>query len=672
MAAQAGAGDDLASLGPSTLVRALVAAVIAGMVSFPRALFAGIAIGVVQALIGFNFIDQPGLIDFLLLVAVLVAVVLPEPRTRPRGDADVLVRAQGRDRSPSGCATSGGSASSTASGLVVLGDRRGVLPLVVTQPSRHLLYTTILVFALCGLSLTVLTGWAGQLSLGQMAFAGIGAFLAAAFTAASASTSAWRHPRSSRPGIDAVPARPSLILAALLTAGLAALIGARRAARPGSDAGRQHVRVRARRDAVHVPASRSSAAASRPSVPFQRGTLFGLDLTDAAHLLLRGARRARRGRRSSWPPAPQRRRPHHDRACATTPTAPSAYTIKATRVKLWAFALAGGIAGARRSAARPAPSRRSRSTERSSPSRTRSSLVSIVVIGGIGSVSGAVLGALWVVGLPAFFPGNDDRAAAHLERRSAGAAALLPRRPRADRLRRARRACSTGWRVGSRSGRRRSDSTTRRRRCDRPERARRRRRRRCCGPSAIDACDFGGIVAVDGVSLEVGDGRDRRADRHQRRRQVDADERDRRLRAEHAARCRAPRRRRVAAGRRAPRARARASAARSRPRRCSPSSPSARRSQVALEARGRTGLLSTALCLPHAIRARATQARRGRRPHRLPRPRPLRRARASPTSRPAPGASSSSPACSRSTRACCASTSRPPASPSARPRRSAR
>ena len=56
-----------------------------------------------------------------------------------------------------------------------------MLPLVVTQPSRHLLYTTILVFALCGLSLTILTGWAGQLSLGQMAFAGIGALLAAAF-----------------------------------------------------------------------------------------------------------------------------------------------------------------------------------------------------------------------------------------------------------------------------------------------------------------------------------------------------------------------------------------------------------------------------------------------------------------------------------------------------------
>ena len=56
------------------------------------------------------------------------------------------------------------------------------LPLVVTQPSRLLLYATIAAFAICALSLTVLTGWAGQLSLGQMAFAGIGALTAAALT----------------------------------------------------------------------------------------------------------------------------------------------------------------------------------------------------------------------------------------------------------------------------------------------------------------------------------------------------------------------------------------------------------------------------------------------------------------------------------------------------------
>ena len=30
----------------------------------------------------------------------------------------------------------------------------------------------------------------------------------------------------------------------------------------------------------------------------------------------------------------------------------------------------------------------------------------MIVIGGMGSIAGAVIGALWVVGLPALFPGN--------------------------------------------------------------------------------------------------------------------------------------------------------------------------------------------------------------------------------------------------------------------------
>src|SRR4029453_14114625 len=66
----------LADLGPNTMVRALAAAVLAGMTSFRRALVAGVAIGVVQALVRFNFPQQTGLIDLLLFGAVLAAVAL--------------------------------------------------------------------------------------------------------------------------------------------------------------------------------------------------------------------------------------------------------------------------------------------------------------------------------------------------------------------------------------------------------------------------------------------------------------------------------------------------------------------------------------------------------------------------------------------------------------------
>jgi ABC-type branched-subunit amino acid transport system permease subunit len=100
-----------------------------------------------------------------------------------------------------------------------------VLPLIITQPSRHLLYTIVLAFALCGLSLTILTGWAGQLSLGQMAFAGIGALLAAAFDRGITVDIGWHHTRLIRGGIERLGFGPSIVVATLLTAGIAALIG---------------------------------------------------------------------------------------------------------------------------------------------------------------------------------------------------------------------------------------------------------------------------------------------------------------------------------------------------------------------------------------------------------------------------------------------------------------
>ena len=65
------------------------------------------------------------------------------------------------------------------SGIVLLAVIGIVLPLVFTTPSTQQIFTEVLAFAICATSLTVLTGWLGQLSLGQMAFAGLGALFAA-------------------------------------------------------------------------------------------------------------------------------------------------------------------------------------------------------------------------------------------------------------------------------------------------------------------------------------------------------------------------------------------------------------------------------------------------------------------------------------------------------------
>ncbi len=66
-------------------------------------------------------------------------------------------------------------------GLVVLGVLVAVP--VLLSPSKLSLATAIIIFGIIGVSLVVLTGWAGQISLGQVAFVGIGAAVSGAVTA---------------------------------------------------------------------------------------------------------------------------------------------------------------------------------------------------------------------------------------------------------------------------------------------------------------------------------------------------------------------------------------------------------------------------------------------------------------------------------------------------------
>ena len=59
-------------------------------------------------------------------------------------------------------------------------------------------------------------------------------------------------------------------------------------------------------------------------------------------------------------------------------------------------------------------------------------LVAMVVIGGLGSVSGAVIGAAWIIGSPPVLPEQPAGSPVHFEHRALGGAALLPRRLRTN------------------------------------------------------------------------------------------------------------------------------------------------------------------------------------------------------------------------------------------------
>lgn len=398
--AQAGSALTLATLGPNTLVRALAAAVIAGMVSFSRAFVAGLAIGVVQAIMGFNFVAESGLVDFVVLVAVLVAVYF---QSRGTAEGQTFGFAPKRRPISEQLRKVWWVRHLDRAGLVAVGAVAVIVPLVVQEPSRHLLYSTIVLFALAGLSLTVLTGWAGQISLGQMAFAGIGASLAAGFQQGITLNVGWRDLRIVNAGIEPMPMGVAIVLASLVTAALAAVVGI------GA------LRVRGLFLAVSTFAFGLAAQQylyKRPILsggygetrPFPRSDFFGLDVSSqrsyyyltlgilaVAIVVVGRLRRSGIGRSTI--------------ATRDNADAAAAYTVSPGWTKLRAFTLAGGIAGL--SGGLLAGALSSVPREKFFTVGDSLLLVGIVVIGGLGSVVGPVLGSLWVIGLPEFFPDND-------------------------------------------------------------------------------------------------------------------------------------------------------------------------------------------------------------------------------------------------------------------------
>jgi ABC-type branched-subunit amino acid transport system ATPase component/ABC-type branched-subunit amino acid transport system permease subunit len=393
----------LANLGPNTMIRALAAAVIGGMVSFPRALAAGIVIGIAQAHVQFVFLDQMGLVDLLLFVLVVIAVALQSrsgteeessfsftPRQRPVPERLLQVWWV---RHLSHLALG-------ALGLIAM-----AMPFIVPLPSRHLLYTSIVAFAICAISLTIVTGWAGQLSLSQMAFAGIGALSAAAFNRGLefgvGIGDKWEFFSVSLPK---TPYLVSMLLATIVAAASAAVIGL------GA------LRVKGLLLAVTTFAFAMAAQQyfyrlpilsdnGKRAVTYRRGSLGPFDLTTQrsyylfclavlAIVLALVARLRRSGIGRSIIAV----RENEDTA--------SAYTVSPTRTKLLAFSLAGGIAGLGGALLGGLVQSISYG-DRFFLIGDSLRMVSIIVIGGLGSLMGPVLGALWVVGLPAFWPGND-------------------------------------------------------------------------------------------------------------------------------------------------------------------------------------------------------------------------------------------------------------------------
>ena len=164
-----------AALSLSTLVLALAALVIGRLRHLPTVATTAIALGVLEYGVAWNA-SSPLLVTPIVGAAVLVALLL-QRRQYGRADRDEAAAWRLADevrslqpwvaRLPLVRLLRWGTATLIIVGLVLI-------PLLL-RTDQIIKATAVAVFAVIGLSLVVLSGWAGQISLGQMAFVAIGA-----------------------------------------------------------------------------------------------------------------------------------------------------------------------------------------------------------------------------------------------------------------------------------------------------------------------------------------------------------------------------------------------------------------------------------------------------------------------------------------------------------------
>jgi branched-subunit amino acid ABC-type transport system permease component len=153
------------SLGPQLLFQALAAAVLARFTSLPRALAGGLFIGLVQQVVFYNW---PGGLADVVLFGLVLMVLLVQHRGQPRTEEASSWLFSGVRRRPIG-------SPRTAALLGVVCLVGFALLSRLATNARTLTYTEIAAYAMLAVSTSLIAGVAGHVSLGQVAFFGLGA-----------------------------------------------------------------------------------------------------------------------------------------------------------------------------------------------------------------------------------------------------------------------------------------------------------------------------------------------------------------------------------------------------------------------------------------------------------------------------------------------------------------
>ncbi|HVA06926.1 MAG TPA: ABC transporter permease, partial [Acidimicrobiales bacterium] len=163
--------------GPTFILPALVGAVIGRMENLPVAFGASVGIGIVNGIVEFN-VRQESVTDVVLLGFLLLGLLLMYRKSGRAADAEQTFSAAGilkpipeaLKRLPE--VVAGRLTAGVIVAVVIV-----VIPFVA-GPGTTLEYTAALIYGIIALSLVVLSGWSGNVSLGQFALAGVGGVVA--------------------------------------------------------------------------------------------------------------------------------------------------------------------------------------------------------------------------------------------------------------------------------------------------------------------------------------------------------------------------------------------------------------------------------------------------------------------------------------------------------------
>ena len=365
------------TLNVDTLTRVLAVAIFARMASIPLVLTAAIGLGIIDEGLFWNFHSHAPF--FLVQLAIIAVALMLQTRRRTRAElesstawlASPEIRPTPRQLRRLPLVHGWTTYFPIVAALTLFG-----LPFFL-DAGQVTTATIVLIYTVIGLSIFVLTGWAGQISLGQIGFAAIGGFV-----------SVMLYQNLS------FPLPLAIVLGGLAGAAAAAMVGFPGLRLPGPSLAVLTLAVAIAVNELLVSTRAPSLGVNLP-VSINRPLLLGLDLNDehvfyflvlavltAAVVVVVGLRRSRMRRALI--------------AARDNEPAAQSFGINIVMARLQAFAVSGFLAAL--AGALLAFEERGVKVVGFDPA-IGTQLFLVVVIGGVGSLAGPLIGSIYYGGM---------------------------------------------------------------------------------------------------------------------------------------------------------------------------------------------------------------------------------------------------------------------------------